>query len=76
MLSEQPASKEVQHDIEVTEHLTAEQKGLVAKERKEVEKIQKIKCQDAKLDLLEAEAAQDRGRVNRVTKRIQDLCNT
>lgn len=76
MLSDKPTSNEVETSVEVAPQLTSEQKAILVKERKEVAKIERIKCQDAKLDLLDAEAAKDRGAINRITKRMQQLCQS
>ncbi|MCF2948391.1 hypothetical protein L0668_09755 [Paraglaciecola aquimarina] len=75
-LSDEPqnTADKTQNETVAEEVLTPEQKAMMAKERQEMQKIQKIKCQDAKLDLVEAEATKDIGLINQVTKRIQKHC--
>jgi hypothetical protein len=73
--SKEPAVvKKVEKHIEANKQLTPEQKAQLAKEAKEVERIRKIKCQDARLDLLQAEADKDIGRINQINQRLQKQC--
>ncbi|MDU0354339.1 hypothetical protein RS130_10715 [Paraglaciecola aquimarina] len=68
-------STEVENYIEANEPSTPEQKAQLAKEMQEHEKITKIKCQDAKLDLVEAEATKNMSIIKQVTTRIQKYCD-
>lgn len=69
------ADYKANNTTDVDPKLSPEQKAIIAKERQEFDKIQRIKCQDAKLDLVEAEADKNRGQINQVLKRMQKYCN-
>ncbi|WP_158967517.1 hypothetical protein [Paraglaciecola sp. L3A3] len=57
-----------------SESQEADSKEKISHEMQELNKMRKIKCQDAKLDLVEAEASKNIAQINLVTKRIQKYC--
>jgi membrane-bound lytic murein transglycosylase len=42
--------------------------------KKQLAETNKVKCQAAKLDLLDAEAARDRAQINQLSQRLNKLC--
>lgn len=59
-----------------TKNLTPEQKALLKKEKQALLETQKAKCQDAKMNLVEAEGNKDLNGVNVANKRIRQYCQS
>ena len=57
-----------------TQALSKEEKAKLKKEREILLQTHKAKCQDAKLDLVQAEGNEDRNAINVANNRIRQYC--